>query len=753
MAKIKLKGKHIIILGTVILICALTAYFAAPHFIYAKAKNLESSAEHEAASAYYDVLYSYFPYAKNTKKALYYTAHRSLSGELPGYVYIFSESRGMSGGMIRDKGVKESIKKLETLRSRFPESQFAVHALRELGKAYYILGDYDTAVKYLNDSIKESKIQFSESTVLLAKIYMERSKYHNALELLNNAVENNPGMYPLRIMELKGEVLTALGQWEKAREIFKELPQKAAAIYNKEIKEQDAAAMNVAEWEEISQRHLRILSAAQKNNDEKGSITGKVTLENKGLAGAHVYLIDNAVNKDYYTGMTRGMPEAVTGLQGEFTFENLLPGDYTLGAAVPVRDIQGYTLQQPLNKMKVGPGEVVQAKINFAPTIKLNSMRSTEIKDEEIKFKWEEVKGAASYDLFLGPVSRDESGKITASYTTTLRSGIKDNHLTFNIQEEINKSSNFKRISYSNGKASPESILGLLHSEGEYTWGVKAYDSEGNLLTGSTGYGLYAQKKDLPIFKISSGKLTRGDRLVLQKEYQKAAEAYEEQIKDNPLNTHSLLMLARLYQYGEHGNSKPEKAAVYYERLLEIEDTPEVREALAGVYYKSGKSQKALDMYRSLKGTSLESWHTHYQMAKIKFEVGYPQEALSILDEVVSMENGKYARSFPVVVSLLINNPEKALNFASQVDGGDNYLHLLKEYQDRGYSISPETEKVILAGDYESAVKKLTSEQHDLFIKALLKYSVSPFYPGSELDNIKVEIKQGLLKDLLQKLV
>jgi len=373
----QVKTKHILAVLSGLIVILGVIWAAAPGYIYSRAKAMEAEGNHKAAGAYYETLYTFFPRAEETGRAIYFAAQQELHyyspGQKPGYIYIFPTARVMSGDPERKLDVEGAIEKLETLRDRFPASPFALHALRELGKAYYILHDYENAVHYLNKSIIESNFQAAESTLLLAQIYFERREYQKSLDLLNRSLQKEPGMDPLKMMELKGIALAALGRCQAAEDVFKMLPVKAAEIFNKHTFDMDAKniRMNVEHWEKVSQTHLRRVQAMQLPQREKSGIAGRVLLKDKGLSGVEVYLIDKAVEEGHYTGSMDHLPRAITGSNGGFSFPDLLPGDYALAVGVPVQRVKGHVMQQPNQDIQLKPGQTIQRDLKFVPKIKL----------------------------------------------------------------------------------------------------------------------------------------------------------------------------------------------------------------------------------------------------------------------------------------------------------------------------------------------------------------------------------------------
>ena len=87
---------------------------------------------------------------------------------------------------------------------------------------------------------------------------------------------------------------------------------------------------------------------------------------------------------------------------------------------------------------------------------------------------------------------------------------------------------------------------------------------------------------------------------------------------------------------------------------------------------------EAYELYRSLLGTAAADWQLHYELAQVEYQLGQPHAALTRLKHTVSMADGRYVRSYPVVLALVLYDVDSALWFAQQVDEGERYLPLLQ---------------------------------------------------------------------------
>ncbi len=754
---IKVKGKHLLLVVMGLLLLGVVGYLNLPNLLYWRAESLASQGRTGEAQIYYERVAEYFPKSQESAKALYFSAQND-AGHLTdgnGLVYIFSDSTGGASSAVENNPLK-AIEKFKRVCADYPESPWAKHALRELGRVYYSLGEYDEAEKYLQESLAKSEMRAVESTELLGDLYLKRGEGEKALALANKSLEERPGFCPLNMMELKGRALLATEKYEEAQALFEMLPQKAESQFSDLAKEEDLETknLNVEIWEKKAQGYLRKLEVMQKSEGRKAVIHGQVSLGGKAFSNVSVYLVDRRLHENYYTGSTRDLPRVITDEEGKFSFSDLVPGTYTVGLGVRPEEVKGYTIKLTREDIRVKAGEKKTFNLSFRPTIKLEQPLGDKITGNKYTFKWEKVEGAASYKLSVGPVTRDEKGNICSTYRSVLRTDIKENQLVIDFKKEREKTKFNGAISWDEG-ISPNSVLGYFYGKGEYTWEVTAYDSKGQELTSSNGFGFYLKNKELPLFSLETGSFSKADQLLMDRKYEEAIHAYEEILQENPRDAHSLLVLARLYDFGYKSwdDQDPVKAALYYEKLLEVEDTPQGRRTLAQTYYKLEKYQQALQLYKSLRGSSCEDWDIYSQTGKILVMLGKPQAGLRELERALKMENGQYIYSYPVALSLLLGDQGKALNLVEKVDGGISYLDLLQEYKQKGYRINPQVRSAFLRGEYSKALELLGDTDHDLFIEGLLKYTTENLDRREKVETVLNKMEPGLLKELLKMIV
>ncbi|HZK24196.1 MAG TPA: tetratricopeptide repeat protein, partial [Oscillospiraceae bacterium] len=707
MFRARLQGKHLVFIT--VLMFVLTGLIITAVIRDGRvqaAHDLEQAAKNGAWDEYLRLLQEQEP---NPAEKLYSSATEDAEGA-PDWqrdtIYLFPTWTHGGDATGQEVHLDWAIAKLLLLQEHYPDSSWKSHALRDLATYYYALGDYTQAEKYA---------KAVDDVLLLARIALDRGDYQRALQITEQELqgEANPKM---ELLYAKGRALLGLGEWEEAKKLFTSLPAAAEAMLAPFLEDEQMIRDNVGHWEQIAQLNLERITTLQ-NSEGTGQIGGRVLLGGVPLAGVRVYLLDNTVPKNWSSSnevMT--MRQVVSNAEGTFQFKHVLPGKYVLGAAVQLAAVEGYTLQEQ-QEFTVESGQNVTQELRFVEVALLEEPIGRQEVDGEVEFRWQAVEDAAFYKLWVTSVV-DQTGSVS----TVLRPQVTANSIRINLTEELKKSPFYPSYGYGSEKLNPHLLFGQIYRGGEFAWYITAHDASGRKISASNGYGATVSEEELPLFKIK-GEFSPADRLVWAQEYERAIAAYEASLKNNPQDSHALVMLARIHHFGiRRGEAKPAEAAGYYERLLNVDDTPEARKALAEVYAQLKRNQEAYELYQSLLGTPAADWQLHYELAKVEYQLGRPSAALTRLKQTVTMADGEYLRVYPVALSLLLGDVDSALWFAQQVDEGERYLSLLKAYEAAEYTSSPAVEQAIKTGEFVQAGELLTQKPHDLFLQTLLLY-------------------------------
>jgi tetratricopeptide (TPR) repeat protein len=770
MRTIRLKGKQIILTIVFASAALLIAYLSAgPPLLMSYAQKLNNSGRVEDAQAVYDRIANLFPHSSAAPSALYqsagydapsyYSIHSRI--EEPGIIYIFPDfSSSSHGKQVTRADAQKAIEKYEKLAEKYPDSSWTHHGLKQLAATYYYLKDYEKTEYYLNEYINRSRYSQAEGYLMLTELYRVQEKPKKALGTIEALLDEYPGHYTLDAALLKGEILADMGRLDEAETIVRKIPAMAEEEYS-ELRDEfgeDVRTDNVNIWADRAKRLTARIEAARDNPLYGGNISGTITKGGRPFEGVYVY-----AQSKTYSRITQSPPDYVaktrTDKQGRFFIEGLVPGNYQIGLGISPHTSEGYTLEKKdsMSLLPVTEGETVNIDLRFVDTIKLISPTGGEQVDAgSIAFSWERVEGAKTYSLYVGPVTTNERGIITSHSFAPLATGITESSITLSLEDF-----DLKRpltVSYDEKGVYPDVVMGLLYPGSTFTWGIYAYDEKGSELTASRGYGVSYSQNDLPLLSLA-GKITnKGDRLLIEGKYAQAVSAYEDTLKDNPNDIHSLSALAKISHYGLNKTREDYlKAAGYYRRILDIAHAPELRESLADVLFEAGDYRQALIEYERMQQEDNDSWLAYYKTGQCQLLTGNTQDAFDSFDRAASMHNGKYMRGYPVAAALVTNRIDKAIEYAGIVDEGTYYLDELREYAARDCSVEEIIASLIEEGNLDRATQTLNENKpFDLFIKGLI-YRLSGDYRQAEammagLQDINSEESDflgGLLKKIL----
>jgi len=743
MRTIRLKGKHIILSAAFLAAVLLAAYLAAPHLLMYQAKKLNNSGRTVEAQAVYDRIAGLFPYSSATPYALYRSAEYDSPSqhwfgsriEEAGVIYIFPDfSSSFHGKQLTKTDAQSSAEKYKKLVERYPTSPWAGHGLKQLAAVYNYLEDYEKAEHYLKEYIDRSIYYGNEGYLMLAELYRKQERYSDALYAVETLQSEHPGSYTLDAALFKGETLVDMGRLDEAEAVVKKIPAMAEKEYSDlaDHMGEDIRTDNVNMWVNRSNRLTAMIEAARNNPGYGGSITGTIIKGNTPFEGVYVY-----AQSKTHSNVTHSPPDYIaktrTGKDGEFSIGGLLPGHYQIGLGVPAHLLEGYTLEKKdaMALLTVDNQREANIDLRFVETLELISpIGGQQVDMGEITFIWEEVPGANTYSLYVGSVTTDENGVIASHSFAPLATGITQNSITLSMEDfDLRRPLS---VSFDEKGVSPDTVLGLLYPRGTFTWGIYAYDEDGSEITTSRSYGASYTQRDLPLVSVTGSITNKGDRLLMEKKYAEAIEAYKETLENHPDDIHSLSAMAKLNHYGMNKTREDYLiAAGYYRRILDITAAPELRESLADVLFEAGNYQQALAEYEKTEPQSI-SWLTYYKIGQCQFLLGKTNSAFESFDRTAEMQNGKYMRGYPVAAALVTNRPDKAVEYARLVDEGTLYLDELEEYAERGYSVDRRIAGLIQNGDLDGALQSLDETRPlDLFVRGLI-YRLAGDYRQAE---------------------
>lgn len=517
--KIKVKVKTLILISLGILFFI----FAVIPFANIELANYFSNSKPEIAEKLYDY-YLRYPIALRKDEALYKSAQSTMNG--------FSRYNIMMGMQLGEKTldyttINNTIDKYKNIIRDYPKSDYYTLAYKGILDSYIYLGDSDNLKKWIDwGKLQDYKKTKDISVLYEGYNYFANREYNKAEELLSTFVLGNNDIDYIYYF-LKGHI-------EFAKEDFN----KALEYYNKasEIGWQYRTGFFGSVVPDGRRFWLDELDFYKGEN----KIKGRVTADGVGIPFVEIYL--QYPNQGY---ASRGIDfVAITDKDGYYETIGIKEGRYDLGIGIGTAVFfdKAY-LTKNIYNLQVSDN--VEFDFEFKTPMKVISPKPEEIVEgNKFEVKWEEVNEADYYTVRA--VAIDDGSSMTVSIRDENgKNKIKGNKAVFNIEMLKNSPTGYSMDD--DEIVNPEAIMGYIHGETMIPIIVNAYDKNGNMLSSSVP--MTSRYENVPSIKIV-GKLTVGEKLIVNKEYEKAVGYYENLLLEDKDNIEALSYLSKLYIFG-----------------------------------------------------------------------------------------------------------------------------------------------------------------------------------------------------------
>lgn len=547
-------------------------------------------------------------------------------------------------------------------------------------------------------------------SLLLVELYIEQGRLDDAEQKLQEIQEqerenfarlkaadpNYPGGYyqsekwsqlQVEISLRRGELMLAL---EQVDEGIRHL--RAYDDYFNQLREQWGEEQHLTAIRDYSPLDLlkeKILHQLDMEATSRGSISGHISrFTGEPLSGVQVFLRDRSnvnrtpIYRDIYT---------VTDQNGYYSFQDVLPGAYQLGLGLSLDYVDGWMWQHDRYQwLKVEQQETIEHNLTFMPLIDLKGPTNYDVvAEEQLRFEWEEVEGAAYYGLNLGHLREDGHTLVP------LFSNITQPYLEIPVSELYGQE--FGVVF--EPPIDPITVLSFTNPEHTFIWSVSAYTADGKLLTQSNGYRLREDlAHNLPFFKLHERELSLADQLLLEGDVEQAKRAYLLAYR-NSQDIHALRMLTRII----------EKDTPEYEAYLT---------ELASFGQSSNELKKVLNFYKERNDwQSYHNWYEHYHQylqihgiapddyteithAVALLQQGFYQEARSLFETYIPRNQYNYYASLWLALEIYLDSPD------------DLVLQIAENYPDR--SGLTQVDWARTTRDLQQAVKEDKRAQQEL---------------------------------------
>ncbi|WP_312701775.1 hypothetical protein [Sedimentibacter sp.] len=546
--KIKIKVKTLILFSFLIL---LTFVWGIPTAILSIANLFGNNTD--TAALFYEK-YASYPTTSKVKGGYLYADSR-LKG-FPKFS-IFLDGWG-GGNNISPEEIEKVKNMLEDAVKKTPKSSEAVYytdSYRMLLDLLIDVGDAEALKEWISfgqDSADEKIVYISD---IYNAFYMHVKRDREAAKKIIAKYEGSE-LADVNFEILKAEIELFDGNYEKAKQLYSEVNNISNYWMRRESAFGSGGYLDRSFWFEYIMDDFR----------GDNVVTGTVTFEGKPMPFVEIYV-------QKADGSLHGGGESYIGItdeNGEFETMGLRDGLYSIGIGIDSSVLSDKVLQRS-NQYTELAGNGGRVDFTFRKTFDIKLPEPGQIVDgEEFTVSWEEVEGAVYYTV--DPVVTEEPYKKSG---TSFRSPANDkngngrftaNYAVFDVSMLRNQF--IMRFGGDGTSIEPLTVLGAFLPGAEYPIVVNAYDSDNNLITSSVSMRSYYE--NIPSV-IVEGKLTKGEEMILKRDYAGAINYYEDILKNNPDDMEALKYLTRIYGTGwrlDMGNL--EKAYKYGKRYGDI---------------------------------------------------------------------------------------------------------------------------------------------------------------------------------------
>ncbi|WP_413382102.1 hypothetical protein [Alkalihalobacillus sp. 1P02AB] len=395
-----------------------------------------------------------------------------------------------------------------------------------------------------------------------------------------------------------------------------------------------------SEWVQATKELASYYADEEEFDKAEGATTVSGRLirsDGQALENIEVYLREQSMVNQSVSHSEKPMR---TNEKGEFVFKGVEEGNYQLFIGFRFEHLDGWTWAVDADDwITVTDSHSVEYDVVLTPLIDLqHPINDVVITDQEVLFEWEEVEGAAYYQLSFGYQTDNGSllsGRMERFVDNKALIPVEELYsyqlgIVFNPIEE-REIVRYHDLPFEVDKdIETQSLLGLANPNQRLLWSVDAYDQHNRRI--STSGGLGVNTNTAGFFYLQERELTEADRLLLEGEIAQAYRLYEQQYEQTE-DFYSLNMLIKtLVAFDEM-----DRSYFYMEELTRKFSDDEYLPLLLGHYY----SEQNWELYEEINerfkvhnGGELDSYmlteHAQYLLVNGKYD-----EALAVMYEVM----------------------------------------------------------------------------------------------------------------------
>ncbi|WBW97509.1 tetratricopeptide repeat protein [Oceanirhabdus sp. W0125-5] len=504
-------------------------------------------------------------------------------------------------------------------------------------------------------------------------------------------------------------------------------------------------------------------------------VKGKIMCDNKPLRGVIVRL-------SKHEGLSTGGMFAniwfgdqgygITDENGEYTIENVGEGDYGVSLTFPWQIITGKVIKKSLDdRIHIKDNEVIEENIKIFEAPRVSKIEY--IDDNRIKVEWENIQEVEDVEyiearLFVKNENNELVGIPNTSWHVELDEKNK-NYAIVNMKKTLENMTGRIWHWSSMSKVDPYQLFEGFYIGGDYTFEVnfKYKDQEQYQYHGGGTGGIYSKKENIKI-KVQGKKLSEADKYLINKDYEKAIEHFENILQDNPNDLHVLNILSSIYSKGYfityedeekrdgeiiHLGQDLDKALEYTLRLLNVYENEFILNKLERIYSDLDMEEEAFKVNQKLV-KEYDKYYRNKYISRYYIRKGNITEAYESIKEFHEKEESVYEDFCDIIMMSIILNDKEELEkliplekyrfsinaleelkyyltidtnkykdfFSNNNKDIDAVKMLEKDNSDLGVLYKGIITLLKRDGEYEEEYTILYNKQRDLKLKRIMKY-------------------------------
>ena len=738
MPKIKIKVKYIIIIALLFTVMWVGKSFIISEVVYTRGENYIADGEKEVGIAYLRKYIQDFPESKKTLNAFEKVLNK-LTHTSNFLIYV---NHGRSGTSVKALAELEKLRSLNQDFSnlkKYHQGQKIAELQLQLAQFNYQANNIHKSKELYRDLLKSNKSEIKKiATVLLSLLHLELGEIEKANQIMKQTKYN--------FTEIQ-KVKNWLAFIDRNPSNFHKLSDDG--FYNSKF----YRYFHRISWAE---KYLKKNIQQKVYNSFKGNQTnlkGYVKKGSQPLANTFVLLQKKEFedSQSHHSGSLEHTADylTITDKNGYYELKDVEPGYYYVGVGLTFNRVSSYLINHP-EDIEVKSGQVIERNISFKPTINITEPpQQKAIKDyQSFELAWESYPSAEYYKVYLG-ISTNGS-----TFFPLVGDKIYKTETNVEITPEFFENSQGS-ISFDCDGISPGCIIGYKKIPFKLVYTVYAYDKNGDYLS-----------KNLDYYQRYSfdwqgmGELNKGDKLLLDRKYEKAIKAYHKLLENGQQNEDIYKALGRIYKYGYkfEGTEKVgldyKKARKYLSKAYQIGKDKELLSPLIGLNIRASNWEKAEYYLNKELKNKPDNGHIWLRKGRLKL---YQYNLIKAENALIkALKKAETGQEYLIILYLLQGQKEKALKVEEEYPnryGDHKYEKYLKEsYQAIDWEQLDEFFNKIKAGNVKEAINELPESETGRFYKTLALVLQPKDKMKDDFYKAYNELNNHVLKTFIKKL-